>query len=451
MRWLWSMASFVGALFGSFAITILAFWRCLKKRNKASQRQKMLEWLTMVRKLTWQGFFESNMRATNGKPLDRPYGSNSAIFSWDKVIFNPVYLSKMPVNDFTTVNTEVVLGPKAHKPLKIKIPILIGGMAYGSGYSAQAKIALAKGTALAGTAANTGNGAFLEAERKYADKLIIQYTRGFWSKSEAILQQADMIEIALGHSARGSAPVRVNGKKLTPDIARRYGTLPGLDILMAARLPEVQSIKDWKALIGRLKDVSGGVPISVKFGASHYIEEEMGIFIEGGADVLAFDGVEGGTHGGMQVFMDDTGLPIFPALCRAANFIREQGLTGKVSLAVGGGLLNPGNFSKCLALGADAVFIGTITALVQAHTQTTKVLPWEPPTGLLYSDSKEKDKYDPDLGGTHMYYYLLSCVREMQLLACSLGKQSLAELERDDLVALDPLFAQIAGLQYLLR
>lgn len=404
------------------------------------------KWITILRKTTWKNFFESNMRAQTGMALDRPYGLKGPVFKWDNLIFNPVYLTKQPLDNKVKINTEVVLGPKALKPLVLKIPIIIAGMAYGSGYSAPAKIALAKGSALAGTATNSGNGAFLEDERKNAEKFILQYTRGFWSKHEAILKQADMIEIALGHSARGSSPVRIKGSKITPDVAKGYGTIPGLDVLMEARLPEVESLHDWKVLIHQIKEITGGVPVSVKFGASHTIEKELEIFVQGGVDVVAFDGLEGGTHGGASILMDDMGLPVFPALCRAVTYLEKNGLKNRISLIIGGALFGPGDFAKCLALGADAVLVGTITALVQSHTQVLKAIPWEPPTGLLYNDGKEKDMYNPDLGAKHIYHYLHSCVKEMEELARTLGKSSLKDLERQDLVALDPIFAEIAGL-----
>lgn len=408
-----------------------------------------LEIANLLRKISYRNYFETNLRAAAGKPLDRPYGVKRAIFSWDQLQFNPKYLTQNPLNSSSEVNTEVVLGPQAQKPLHLKIPIAIGGMAYGSGYSLNAKIALAKATTMAGTAANSGNGPFLEEERRYAAKYVLQYPRGFWSKTENYLKQADLIEIALGHSARGSAPVRISGQKITAKVAHRYGTIPGLDVLMEARLPEVENMEQWKDLIQRLKELTGGVPIGVKFGASHYLEAEMELSIQGGIDVITFDGTEGGTHGGMSIFMDDMGLPIFPALCRAAKYLREHNLQRKISLVVGGGLVTPGDFAKCLALGANAVLIGTITALVMSHTQVTKAIPWEPPTGLIYNDGKGKKKYNPDLGAKHLFNYLQSCVLEMQTLARTLGKTGLDKFDRSDLVALDPTYAEIAGIEYL--
>ncbi len=439
-----SLVLYVGLL---ICILIILRWGFLSKQADISAR--LNEWVNLVRKISWRNFFEANLRAETGKPLDRPYGSKRGIFSFNKLQFNPRYLTKTPFTPSAEINTDIILGPQAQKPLHLKIPILIGGMAYGSGYSLAAKIALAKAATMAGTAADSGNGPFVPEERFYAEKYILQYPRGFWSKDESILKQADMIVIALGHSARGSAPVRINGKKITPEVATRYGTVPGLDVLMEARLPEVETRKQWQELIRYLKGITGGVPIGIKFGASQYLEKEMEIFIDGGADVLIFDGTEGGTHGGMPLFMDDMGLPILPALCRAARFIREHGLCNKISLVTGGGLVTPGDFAKCLALGADAVIIGTVTALGQSHTQITKAIPWEPPTGLLYNDGKEKGKYDPDLGAKHLYNYFRSCVEEMKFLAMTLGKSSLQELNRSDLVALDKLYAQITEVEYV--
>lgn len=431
---------------GFLAEMALIFWPKL-----LPQRELLIEWLTLLRKISWHEYFEANLRGQTGKPLDRPYGTKRGILSLEKLQFNPVYLAKKPLNNFNEVDTSVVLGPLAKKPLQLKIPILIGGMAYGSGYSIAAKIALAKAATMAGTAANSGNGPFLQEERFFAEKFIQQFPRGFWNRSETILKQADMIEIALGHSARGSAPVRINGKKLTPEVAERYGSIPGLDLLMEARLPEVETFEQWKKLIQYLKEITGGVPIGVKFGASHSLEQELEIFIKGGVDVLTFDATEGGTHGGAPLLMDDSGVPLFPALCRAAKFIRDRGLKNKVSLVVGGGLVTPGDFAKCLALGADAVFIGTITALVQSHTQITKTVPWEPPTGILYNDGKEKQKYNPDQGAKHLNHFFQSCVAEMKLLTGALGKSRLKDLDLNDLISDDPLYAEIAGIAATLK
>jgi glutamate synthase domain-containing protein 2 len=413
------------------------------------RKSAFLELSNLVKKLSWRDFFDNNIRAETGNPVKRPFGTNIHFFRWDRLQFSPVYLSRKPLAAEVPIITEVILGPQAQKPLILKIPIINGGMSYGSSLSFKAKIALAKGATLAGTATNSGTGTFLEEERASADRYILQFSRGFWSKSEKILRQADMIEIALGHGSWGPVPVRISGREVTDGFAKRLNTIPGLDVLIEARLPEVENMTDWKSLILKLKEVTGGVPIAVKIGTTHLLEPELDLILQGDIDVLVIDGAEGGTHACPVILVDDVGTPTFPSLCRAVNYWERRKLKGKVSLVVGGGLFTPGDFLKCLALGADAVIVGTIAALVMSHTQVTKVTPWEPPTQIIYYGAKKAAKYDPDLGAQHLHYFYQSCLREMQQAARALGKRDLRQINKSDLVALDPEYAKMAGVEYL--
>lgn len=398
-------------------------------------------------RLSWQEFVESHLRAATGRPLERPFGNARHYFDWTQIQFNPVYLSTAPGNAAVEIDTAVVLGPRSRRPLQLKIPVLIGGMSYGNALSLKAKVSLAKGAALAGTATNSGNGPFLPEERQAAAKFIFQYARGFWSKTEAIFQQADLIEIGFGHGAWVSAPVRVKGQKINRAFGKRLGTIPGLDVLIEARFPEVANIQELQNLVAALKEASGGAPVGVKFGLSHDLEKELAIMVPAGIDIITVDGLEGGTHGGPPLLLDDVGLPTLPGLCRAVRYLKNQCWRKEISLVVGGGLVTPGDFAKSLALGADAVIIGTIAALTMSHTQVSESVPWEAPTGLIFFGGKEEARFDPDLGARNLAYYLESCVREMKELTRALGKTSLQELNQADLVALDSLYAEIAGIQ----
>jgi glutamate synthase domain-containing protein 2 len=365
------------------------------------------------------------------------------------LLFNPIYLSKEPLGKDEEVKTEIVLGPSAKNPLRLNIPIMLGGMSYGNSLSLKSMLALARGASLAGTAVNSGNGPFLEEVREIADAYGIQFPRSFWSRDPKMLRKVDLIEIGIGHSAWASAPIRIAGYKVLPALARRVSTIPGLDIVIDSRLPGVESCADLRRLVNDLKEKTEGSPVAFKFGASNYLETEIEMMIEAGADIVVFDGITGGTHGSPPTIQDNFGLPLLPGLCRAAGYIEAQRLGGKVSLVVGGGLTTPGDFLKCLALGADAVIIGTIAALTMVHTEVIKAVPWEPPTGLLYFDGKEVKKYDPVKGGDHLANYLQSCVLEMKEVARSLGKNHLNQIDKKDLVALDRLISNITGVEYM--
>lgn len=439
-----------GAVLGlslAAGLLIISFKRKFQKRiGRWFTQGSFIEAATLLKKITFQSYFEAMLRGSTGKPLERPFGTPLHFFWLDRFQFKPVYLSRLPLGPEAPIDTQVVLGPQARKPLVLKIPVMVGGWSL-SAVSLKTKLALAKASVLSGTATNCGSGPFLEEVRAEAEKYILQYTRGFWSKTEPVLRQADLIEISLGQGAWGSAPKRIMGYKVSPGLARRLETVPGLDLLADSRLPEVESWEDWKALISRLKEITGGVPIGVKFGATHYLEEELELMVAGGVDLIVLDGKEGGTHAGPPLLLDDTGLATFPALCRAARFFEERHLKGKVSLIIGGGLFTPGDFLKCLALGADAVIVGTIAALTMSNVQLLKSTPWEPPTGILYRDGPKADQFDPDQSAINLNNYFQSCVAEMEALARSLGKRSFKEIGREDLVALDPLYGAAAGVE----
>jgi glutamate synthase domain-containing protein 2 len=442
-----------GILLGAGLATLLLMMILLAKfRQSAShwlQKTAPIEIFTLFNKLTWRDYFESNLRADTGKATKRPFGTNIHFFQWDQIQLTPGYLCRKPLSLDTPINTEVIIGPKAKKPLILKVPLLVGPMAYGNAISFKAKMALAKASTLTGTADNTGGGPLVEEARAVADKYIIQFNKGFWSKTDQILSQADMVEIAIGHGAYDSAPVRISGQKVIGGFAKRLGTIPGLDVVLESRVPEVEDLTDWINLIGRLREVTGGVPIAAKLGGTHYLEQELDFIIQGEIDVIVLDGAEAGTHACPSTLQDDMGLPTLPALCRLVNYLEIRKLKERVSIIVGGGLATPGDFLKCLALGADAAYIGTVAALVVSHTQVTKATPWEPPTGILYYDAKEEKKYDPDLGAKHLYNYFESCFQEIKQAARSLGKNDLRDINKNDLVALDPEYAKMAGIQYV--
>ena len=438
-----------GAVVAAFGLLLFFTYKFRQSVAAILKKPAALEIINLLKKVTWRDYFESNIRAQTGKPLKRPFGTNTHFFQWDRFQLNPVYLSRKPLSGNIQVKTEVIIGPQAKKPLILKAPLLISAMAYGNAISFKAKMALAKASTLTGTADNTGGGPLVEEARACADKYIIQFHRGFWSRSEEILRQADMIEITLGHGAWDSAPVRLSGQEITDGFARRLGTIPGLDVMLESRLPEVENVTDWKNLILKLKEITGGVPIGVKLGGTHYIETELDFITQGEIDVLVLDGAEGGTHACPTILQDDVGLPTLLTLCRAVKYLENHNLKGKISLIISGGLVTPGDFLKCLALGADVVSVGTIAALAMAHTQLTKATPWEPPTGIIYYGAKEEQKFNPDLAAKHLANFYEGCIREMQLAAHSLGKNDLRDINKTDLVTLDPEYAKITGVQYL--
>ncbi|TDA69382.1 MAG: FMN-binding glutamate synthase family protein [Clostridia bacterium] len=394
---------------------------------------------------------ETNLRSQYGKVIDRPLSGPRKFPSLDGLVFNPAQLARPASPADTAVNLKVVIGPRAARPMVIDIPIMVSAMAYGLALSARAKIAIAKATARAGTATNTGEGPFVPAERTSARHIILQWNRYWWNKEPEILKQADMIEIQFGQGARGGAGHVTGFKAIDPRIRKELGLAPGQDAVAHSRPPGAENPRNLARLVAHLREVTGGVPIGVKLAAGQDLEKDLCLAVDAGVDAVAIDGAEAGTKGSPPVLQDEFGLPTFYAVSRAGKFWNKNHLHGQVSLIVGGGLTTPGDFLKVLALGADTVYIGSIALFALAHTQVLKVLPWKPPVSIVFQDSPEHKRLRVNQAATSLANFLNSCALEMAEGIKALGKSSVTEVTRHDLVALDPTTAAAAGVPLAYR
>lgn len=402
---------------------------------------------TTLKKIGLTGLVEAGLRAEAGIPIERPLGSPIHFSEWEKLLFNPVHLFRMPTQDGVRIDTGVTLGPRAQKPLKLDIPILITGMSYGGALSKRAKIALAKGAAMMGTATNSGEAPLVPEERASAKYFIGQFNRGGWLNSHDDLQQLDAIEVMLGQGAQGSAAMSTGSKHIGDEMREIYHLRPGEDHVIHSRLPGVDSPEQFVALVERLRRTYG-VPVGLKIAAGHYMEREMDIGFEAGIDYFVVDGAEGGTHGGPTILQDALGLPTLMALARAAKHREKAGLTREVSLIAAGGLTTPAHFAKALALGADAVYIGTIALVAMMQSQMLEAMPSETPAQTVLYQGKFREDLDVEQAAQHLAKFLRSCVQEMSLLCASLGKTALSQLDRSDLCATDIHVARYCRVHY---
>lgn len=410
--------------------------------------ENLAEYFPTLKRVGGVELMEITMRAEQGgKMPSRPWGSQRIFSPWDQLLLNPVYLHQLPTPDGVKVDTRVTIGPQAHKPLVIDIPIMIAAMSFGGALSSSAKVALAKASKRAGTATNTGE-AYLPEEREAAERLVIQYIRGGWPNSSQhrrdILKRADAIEIQVGQGAQAGSPQRTLASHIDDEMRRVYGLQPGQDAVIHSRLDGIDRPEDFIPLVKGLRN-EYGVPVGIKFGATHHQERELEVALRAGVDFIVVDGAEGGTHGASPTLEDDTGLPTMHALVRTIRFLQEAGERDKVSVLAAGGLRTPGQFLKAMALGADAVYIGTAAGMAMVAAQATKVIPGEPPSVLAFHAGHLKGRLDVEQGAKTVTDFLQASVKEMEQVAIALGKTALSQLSPSDLVALDPQTAAIAG------
>ncbi|NMA70129.1 MAG: FMN-binding glutamate synthase family protein, partial [Desulfitobacterium sp.] len=241
---------------------------------------------TTFEKLSVRAIMEAGMRGETGKPLVRPFGSPLRLSPWEKLLLNPRQLFQLPTPDKDSIDTKIVIGPNAKKPLRLSMPILITGMSYGGSLNLPVKMALAKGASLAGTATNTGESAVSEEERGVADFLIGQYNRGGWLNTPEQLEQVDAIEVQLGQGAWGGAvESTMNEEDMDEHLRYLWKIDEGGNTGKRSRMPDVNSPEDVIKLIAKLKE-KYSVPVGIKIAATHFIEKELEVIAQTDADFI---------------------------------------------------------------------------------------------------------------------------------------------------------------------
>lgn len=404
--------------------------------------------VTVAEKMNPVAIMEAAIRAELGKELSRPLGSPVVLSPWYQILLNPKQLFQLPIPKHTSVNTKVVIGPKAKKPLELDIPIMITGMSYGGSLSLQMKMALAKGAALAGTSTNTGESAVSHEERQAARFLIGQYNRGGWLSGPEQLGSVDAIEVQLGQGAWGGAVDEpITADKIGEHLRHTWNLQQGQDTGIEARMAGVETPQDIIKMVNDLK-AQYDVPVGIKIAGTDYIEDELEIIAQTKADFIVVDGSEGGTSHSNPTLQDHVGLPTLHSLVRTIDWLEDQGIRDRLSVICAGGLVTPGHFLKALALGADAVYIGSVALLAALQSQIAKALPQAPPVQIALYDGKLTDKLDVDEAARHLANFLKSCMLEMQMAVQAVGKSATSELCRTDLVTIDKNLSEFAGIRY---
>jgi len=445
----WLLAACAGAA-GVFAGSRMLAHQAVKQIGKILTTdpydENLAEMFSAAYRVGIQNILETNLRAESGTVINRPLGSPRKTINFDGLSFSPVFLTRLPTPHHTKVDTKTVIGKHCRKPMILSTPIIISGMAYGLAVSRDAKLAMAKASALAGTAANTGEGLWLPEERELAENLIIQYNRGSWSKDPAILKQADMIEIQLGQGAIAGISHYTPASKLPPHLLPKLNLEKSGDLVVNAYHKEFLEPGGFAKLVTRLREITGGVPIGIKMAFTNTIEQDIDIAAEAGVDVLALEGTIAATKGAPPILEDDFGLPTIVGLCRAVDHLDKRGLKDRISLIASGGFFTPGDMLKALALGADAVYIGSIALFAMSHTQSFKALPFEPPTQIVWETGKYRSRFQWKKGAVSLAKFITSCTLEMAEGVRALGKTAISQVDRSDLVALDETTAAVTGI-----
>jgi glutamate synthase domain-containing protein 2 len=383
----------------------------------------------------------------------RGFGAKRKVPHFDDLLFLGASISRYPLEGYReSCGTEVTLGARhAKKPITLRIPITIAGMSFGS-LSAPAKEALGRGASIMGTSTTTGDGGMTEEERAASSLLVYQVLPSRYGMDPDQLRRADAIEIVVGQGAKPGGGGMLLGQKISERVARMRTLPPGIDQRSACRHPDWTGPDDLEIKIIELREITDWQkPIYVKVGAARpYYDTALAV--KSGADVVVLDGMQGGTAATQDVFIEHVGLPILAAIRPAVQALQDLGMHRKVQLIVSGGVRNGADVAKCLALGADAVSIGTAALIAigdnaphldceyrKLGTTAGCYDDWHEgrdPAGITTQDPELTRRLDPVAAGRRLANYLSVLTLECQTIARACGKSHVHNLEPEDLVAL---------------
>ena len=364
--------------------------------------------------------------------------------SWDDLVFVPAQLAKKPVDYFREeISTKTIVGKNSKRPLELDTPIVFGAMSFGA-LSREAKIALAKASTITGTMANTGEGGMLPEEREFAKKLIVQYSTGRFGITEEVLKKADAIEIKISQGAKPGQGGLLPKEKVTEEIAKVRNVPLGKDIHSPAYHPDIENIEDLKKKISWLREITGGVPVIIKLAAGD-VEADVKLAVKANPDIIAIDGMEGGTGAAPEVMLDEVGIPTLAALVKARKVLDEIG--AKQELWIGGGLNKGGDFAKAIALGADAVFVAFPLLIAMGCIYCRQCYRGKCPKGIATQEADLRKNLDIETASQNVANYVRNCTEEIKMVAGAVGRRDIHELDKDDLRALNSEIARMTGVK----
>ena len=380
-------------------------------------------------------------------------GAKRRVPHFDDLLFLGASMSRYPLEGYRErCGADVVLGTRyAKKPIHLKTPVTIAGMSFGA-LSGQAKEALGRGASLAGTSTTTGDGGMTPEERGQSETLVYQYLPSRYGMNPDDLRKADAIEVVVGQGAKPGGGGMLLGQKISDRVAGMRTLPQGIDQRSACRHPDWTGPDDLEIKIEELREITDWEkPIYVKVGATRPYYD-IALAVKAGADVVVLDGMQGGTAATQEVFIEHVGLPTLAAIRPAVQALQDLGMHRKVQLIVSGGIRNGADVAKALALGADAVAIGTAAlvalgdndpALEEEYrklgTTAGAYDDWHEgrdPAGITTQDPQLAARLDPVAAGRRLANYLSVLTMEAQTIARACGKSHLHNLEPEDLVAL---------------
>ena len=387
---------------------------------------------------------EIHQMAVTGKSLSSAMGTKMPLPSWDDILLLGAQLNPAPLDEGEHVNTMTVIGRNSKKPMVLKSPVYISHMSFGA-LSKEIKVALAKGSAMAGTAMCSGEGGILPEEREAAYKYIFEYIPNKYSVTDENLRAADAIEIKIGQGTKPGMGGHLPGEKVTEEIAKLRGRKPGEDIQSPSKFRELNSKEDLKEMVDMLRRRSDGRPVGIKIAAGH-IERDLEYCVFAGPDFITIDG-RGGATGSSPFFLREaTTVPTIYALYRARKYLDL--VHSDISLVITGGLRVSADIAKALAMGADAVAVASAALMAAACQQYRICGSGNCPVGIATQEPELRKRLNIEQAAKRTANYLDVTLEELKTFARITGHNSVHGLSTDDLVTINREISEFTNIRH---
>lgn len=365
--------------------------------------------------------------------------------SWDDIQILTAQLHKAPLLEDAPVGTDVVIGPNAQKPLRLKIPLFVSDMSFGA-LSEPAKMSLAIGAEMAGTGICSGEGGMMPEEQEANSRYFYELASGRFGFSWDKLEKVQAFHFKGGQGAKTGTGGHLPGFKVKGKIAEVRGLEEGQDAISPPRFPEWTDPAQIKEFADEVRDRTGGIPIGYKLSAQH-VEKDIDAALAVGVDYIILDGRGGGTGAAPTIFRDNISVPTIPALARARRHLETAGRQD-VSLIITGGLRTPADFIKAMAMGADAIAVSNAAmqaigciAMRACHTNYC-------PVGIASQRPELASRIIVENSAKQLANFFDASVELMQVMARACGHSHLSQFGADDLTTWKRNMSDLSGVAY---
>lgn len=373
--------------------------------------------------------------------------SQTILPSWDDIQFQTAQLSPSPQFEDVEVETQLIIGPKAKKPLTLSIPVFVSDMSFGA-LSEEAKIALARGAEMAGTGICSGEGGMLPEEKAENSKYFYELASGKFGFSMDKLKAVQAFHFKAGQGAKTGVGGHLPGEKVKGKIAEVRQLEEGTSAISPPKFDDLITPDDFKDLGDKVRELTGGIPIGFKLSANH-IEENIQFALDAGADYIILDGRGGGTGAAPSILRNHISIPTIPALAKARAYLTSKGLGPEdITLIITGGLRTAPDFAKALCLGADGIAVSNsalqaIGCLGMRACNTNNC-----PVGIATQKGGLRARFEIEKSAVMLNNFLNGSTELMKILARACGHTSFSQFSPYDLVTWKKEMHHLSGIEY---